>query len=173
MQLLQDRVTVPGMYPDLSTTRILTMEYIEGIPITDVQELKRWNVDLARLARLVSLTFNEMIFFFGKVHCDPHAANLLVRLDNGREELVLLDHGLYQEMTPTLRYEYASLWQSLIFGDQEGIRRRSIGMNAGDLYPIFAAMLTYKEWDEITSRTVDHLDVTSNTLKSETATVTL
>jgi len=156
---VKGRVTVPEMYPELSTSRILSMEFVEGVFITDVPELKKRKVDLGKLAQLVSLTFNEMIFFFGKVHCDPHAANLIVRHRNGKEELVLLDHGLYQEMPPTLRHEYASLWHSLIFGDQEGIKRHSVGMNAGELYPIFAAMLTYKEWNDITNRTVDHLDV--------------
>lgn len=135
------------------------MEYIDGVGVTDLKSLKDLNISQKELAQLVSLTFNEMIFFFGMVHCDPHAANLLVRKSPNGVELVLLDHGLYQEITPQFRHEYASLWKSLIFGDINGIKRHSLAMNAGELYPIFAAMLTYKEWDEIIDQTTDHLQI--------------
>lgn len=41
--------------------------------------------------------FTEMVFVFGYVHCDPHAANMMVqRGRKGHPILVLLDHGLYQ-----------------------------------------------------------------------------
>ena len=40
--------------------------------------------------------YADMIYKFGYVHCDPHAGNILVRKsDSGRDEIVLLDHGLY------------------------------------------------------------------------------
>ena len=54
------------------------------------------------------------------VHCDPHAANMLVRTDKrGRPQLVLLDHGLYKQLSEDLRLNYAGLWQALIFGDEK------------------------------------------------------
>lgn len=41
--------------------------------------------------------FTEMMFVFGDVHCDPHAANMLVQAGHdGEPNLVLLDHGLYR-----------------------------------------------------------------------------
>lgn len=42
-----------------------------------------------------------------QVHCDPHAANMLVRAKNGKPELILLDHGLYRQITDDFRLEYA------------------------------------------------------------------
>ena len=53
------------------------------------------------LAKLISEVFSEMIFTFGHVHCDPHAANMLVRRGgrDGRMQLVLLDHGTVQYQT--------------------------------------------------------------------------
>lgn len=47
---------------------------------------------------MVSSVFNEMIFTFGDVHCDPHPANMLLRKapQGGGMQLVLLDHGLYR-----------------------------------------------------------------------------
>ncbi len=81
----------------------------------------------------------------------PLIANFaqLVRKVDGRMQLVLLDHGLYKEIDDTFRSEYAHLWRSLIFADPEGIKRHSEAMNAGELYPLFAAMLTQRPWDQV------------------------
>jgi predicted unusual protein kinase regulating ubiquinone biosynthesis (AarF/ABC1/UbiB family) len=73
------RVHVPLLYPRLSSARVLTMEYIDGVPITDAAGLRHLGVSPAALSRLISRTFNRMVFVFGDVHADPHAANLLVR----------------------------------------------------------------------------------------------
>lgn len=79
------------------------MEYIEGFPIMDVNELKRQHFDLHRVAQIISDAFSSMIFEHGFVHSDPHQGNLLIRRvtdpRNGKKKLdqvVLLDHGLYR-----------------------------------------------------------------------------
>jgi aarF domain-containing kinase len=54
---------------------------------------------------------------------------------------------------------HQALWQALILADAEGIKRHSEGMNAGEAYPLFAAMLTTRPWDQITRRSVDHLHI--------------
>lgn len=52
---------------------------------------------------------------------------------------------------------WQALWQALILADEEGIKRHSASMNAGDAYPLFAAMLTTRPWDQITRKSADHL----------------
>ena len=100
------------------------------------------------LAKLISETFSEMIFTHGHVHCDPHAANMLVRKGgDGRMQLVLLDHGLYRTLSDEFRMEYAGLWRALIFADEAGIRTHSEGMNAGEAVPVFAALITQRPWE--------------------------
>jgi len=63
---------------------------------------------------------------------------------DSRPRLILLDHGLYRELTREFRLSYAHLWQSLIRGDREGIKTYAQQMNAGEMYPLFASMLTRK-----------------------------
>lgn len=64
-------------------------------------------------------------------------------------DLVLLDHGLYRELSEELRSNYAQLWTSLIKGDEEGIRKYSYRVGGTDVYQLFACMLTGREWDKI------------------------
>ena len=44
----------------------------------------------------------------------------------------------------------------------QGIKRHASKMNAGDMYPLFAAMLTSRPWEEVTKRTADHLYIPTN-----------
>lgn len=64
-------------------------------------------------------------------------------------DLVLLDHGLYRELSEDLRSNYAQLWTSLIKADEEGIRKYSYRVGGTDIYQLFACMLTGREWDKI------------------------
>ena len=47
---------------------------------------------------------SSQLFHTGFVHADPHPGNVLVRLVRGRAQVVLLDHGLYEEMEPVTRW---------------------------------------------------------------------
>jgi predicted unusual protein kinase regulating ubiquinone biosynthesis (AarF/ABC1/UbiB family) len=70
-------VHVPDIDHGLSSSRVLTMEFIDGARLTDPKALAALGVSRPGLARLVAETFNEMIFIHGDVHCDPHAANMV------------------------------------------------------------------------------------------------
>ncbi|KAK9917077.1 hypothetical protein WJX75_000654 [Coccomyxa subellipsoidea] len=154
---VRGRVAVPEITHPLSSKRVLTMEYVTGANVCDKQALAQMGLKPKDVARLVSETFNEMIFIFGDVHCDPHAANMLIREKNGKAELVLLDHGLYKRITDDFRREYAGLWRALVFGDEAGIKQHAAAMNAADSYAFFACMLTMRPWEEVTRASADHL----------------
>jgi len=154
---VRGRVVVPAIDRAKTSHRVLTMEFIDGVKIGDKEGLKKLNCPPATLARLISRTFNEMIFTFGDVHADPHAANMLVRASPPGHpgppwQLVLLDHGLYRQLDDDFRISYASLWRSLIFADVDGITKCATAMNAGHAVPLFAGMLTQRPWREISRK---------------------
>lgn len=69
---------------------------------------------------------HRQMFRHGSVHCDPHGANVLVRphpeakRGSGRPQLVLLDHGLYRELTEEFRVDHCRLWKAMVFKDIPG-----------------------------------------------------
>ncbi|XP_017832746.3 aarF domain-containing protein kinase 1 isoform X9 [Callithrix jacchus] len=107
--------------------------------------------DFLKISRYLGKIYSEMIFVNGFVHCDPHPGNVLVRKHRGtgKAEIVLLDHGLYQVLTEEFRLNYCHLWQSLIWTDMERVKEYSQRLGAGDLYPLFACMLTARSWDSV------------------------
>lgn len=169
-------VYAPSVYWNLSTSRLLTMEFMDGAQVNDLKKIQRLGIQPADVAKLVSQAFAEMMFKHGFVHCDPHAANVLIRpLPSGSRsifgkkepQLVLLDHGLYKELDDSIRINYASLWKGLVFSDAKAIKENSMKLGAGDdLYALFAGILTMRPWNRVIDPSVDHL-VVKGTDRSE------
>ncbi|GFN99170.1 AAR domain containing kinase 1 [Plakobranchus ocellatus] len=88
---------VPKIYWEYSSERVLTMEYCEGGKVDDVQYMKDNNISVNKITEHLGELYSEMIFVQGYVHCDPHPGNVLVKQTRHGPQLVLLDHGLYQE----------------------------------------------------------------------------
>ncbi|KAG6763767.1 hypothetical protein POTOM_031206 [Populus tomentosa] len=164
---IAEYVYAPKVHWNLSTSKLLTMEFMDGAHVNDMKTIQKLGIQPNEVATLVSRVFAEMMFRHGFVHCDPHAANLIVRplpsgkrtiLGKRKPQLVLLDHGLYKELDFTTRFNYAALWKALIFSDANAIKENSVKLGAGeDLYALFAAILTMKPWNRIIDPSVDHL----------------
>jgi len=145
-------IRVPRILHERSTERVCTMSFEEGINGADRKKLVTANIDVDAAASLAVTAFAKSIFSYGFVHCDPHSANLLfanMEKDSRHPRLVLLDHGLYKELDPKFRLEYARLWRSIVLADTKGIAESSKILGVGDLYPLFAAMLTQRPWDDV------------------------
>ncbi|XP_036095354.1 aarF domain-containing protein kinase 1 isoform X2 [Rousettus aegyptiacus] len=154
---------VPQIYWELSTKRVLLMEFVDGGQVNDRDYMEKNKIDVNEISRNLGKMYSEMIFINGFVHCDPHPGNVLVRKrpDTGKAEVVLLDHGLYQVLTEEFRLDYCHLWQSLIWTDMKKIKKYSQRLGAGDLYPLFACMLTARSWNSV-NRGISHVPVTAS-----------
>jgi ubiquinone biosynthesis protein len=90
-------VRIPRVYWSYTRTRVLTLEYLEGTQVADVDELELTTDDRRRLAYLMTEAWMTMIFRHGFFHGDPHPANILVM---GRPDLIgLVDFGLAGKLT--------------------------------------------------------------------------
>jgi ubiquinone biosynthesis protein len=89
-------VAVPKVYWTYTRSRILTLEYLDGIQLADL-ELEHWSLDQRRrLAYLIAETWMTMIFRQGFFHGDPHPANIMVL---SPERIGLVDFGLAGKLT--------------------------------------------------------------------------
>ncbi|XP_028574331.1 aarF domain-containing protein kinase 1 isoform X2 [Podarcis muralis] len=117
--------------------------------------------DFLKISYNLGKMYSEMIFVNGFVHCDPHPGNVLVKKcpSTGKTHIILLDHGLYQVLSENFRLDYCRLWQALIKSDMKRVQKYSRRLGAGDLYPLFACMLTARSWESV-NRGIDRLPVT-------------
>jgi predicted unusual protein kinase regulating ubiquinone biosynthesis (AarF/ABC1/UbiB family) len=116
----RDDVLVPAVEPDLCTERLLVMEYIDGIKITDREALEQAGISPHEVARLLNDLYADQMLHLGILHADPHPGNLLVQPG---PRLVLLDHGLTVPLAPSLVDALRKMVQSLTSGDFDGVTR--------------------------------------------------
>jgi ubiquinone biosynthesis protein len=89
-------VAVPRVYWTYTRSRVLTLEYLDGVQLADL-ELDAWSLEQRRhLAYLITETWMTMIFRNGFFHGDPHPANILVL---SPERIGLVDFGLTGKLT--------------------------------------------------------------------------
>lgn len=86
----QKETYVPEVYEDYCNNQILTMEYIDGIKITDVEQLKKHNFDIKKLSEDGYRLFVSQILDYGFFHADPHAGNIMV---DKQGRIVFIDFG--------------------------------------------------------------------------------
>ncbi len=111
-------VVVPRVYREYSTRRVLVMELIEGIKITDVAALEGAGIDKRAVAQKLMEVFCEQVLRDGFFHADPHPGNVMVQPG---PRLVLLDLGLAKDFPPRFRDGIVRLTFSILTVDNAGI----------------------------------------------------
>ncbi|GAA4820922.1 AarF/ABC1/UbiB kinase family protein [Algivirga pacifica] len=109
---------VPKAYKELSTRKILTMEFVSGCKITDKERLLEWGLEPKHVVKHGLQIYLKQIFEMGYFHADPHPGNILVRPDG---KIILLDFGMIGKMSRYQRYAFANFMVSLSNGDAKGV----------------------------------------------------
>lgn len=92
-------VAAPEVVEELTSKRVLTMGYIDGIKITDDDVLEKEGYDKADIANKLSNSFFKQVFEDGFFHGDPHPGNLFIK--DGK--IYFIDFGLVGELDSNLR----------------------------------------------------------------------
>ena len=123
-------VACPLVLPELSTARILTTTWIEGVKVNNLSRLRELGVDCQALARVIVTAYCQQIFVDGLYHADPHPGNLLVVPAAGASflpdlipsglggaQVVFLDFGAVAELSPEMRHGIVEILQSALTRD--------------------------------------------------------
>jgi ubiquinone biosynthesis protein len=111
----QPHLIVPAPYDDFTTSRVLTMQRIDGKKVTELSGLARLDVDGAGLARELFNAYLDQILVHGFFHADPHPGNVLLTPDGS---LGLIDLGMVARVTPEVRGRLVQLL--LAVGERRG-----------------------------------------------------
>lgn len=140
---------VPKIYWELSSPKVLTMEYCEGGQINDKKFLEHHQISSKQIFQQLGELFSEMIFVKGYVHCDPHPGNILIQKNSKDVNIILLDHGLYTQLSDQFRLKYSNLWMSLLSADVEGIKYWAKSLGVEEYYGLLACIMTARSWKAI------------------------
>ena len=141
-------IHVPLVYPELSTPRVLVMEYVLGIKASMAGQLREQGYDLPLIAERGATLVMEQIFVHGFFHADPHPGNLFILPDN---VVCFIDFGQMGRLSRKDREDFTDLVLDLVAGDErtvvEGVLkvtvqlgevdRESLGRDLGGLVDLY------------------------------------
>ena len=110
-----ETVHIPTVYTELTTDKILTMEFMPGVKISEVEQIEEAGWDRKQLARDFVQAMIKQALFDGFFHADPHPGNVLVNLETGQIEF--LDMGLMGELNRMQRMALGDVLVSMVEGD--------------------------------------------------------
>ena len=116
---------VPSPIDDYTTSRVLTMEFIAGTPITRLSPLARLELDGAALADELFRAYLQQILVDGFFHADPHPGNILMT-DDGK--IAMLDLGMVAQVSPRLQESLIQLLLAIAEGRSDDAVTHSLRM---------------------------------------------
>ncbi len=108
----------PVPFPELCSRRVLTMERLEGVLVSQIQVLPGSNPELDEFSRRGANMYLEMIFRDAFYHADPHPGNLMLLPDG---VVGVLDCGMVHRMSDELREAIEDLLLAAVHGDAETV----------------------------------------------------
>jgi ubiquinone biosynthesis protein len=109
-----DRICVPQPVDDYTTSRVLTMDYVDGRSIDSLGPLGRIELDCEGLADQLIGAYLEQVLVHGVFHADPHPGNVLLTADH---RLFLIDVGMVARLSPQAQEQLLRLLLATSNGD--------------------------------------------------------
>lgn len=124
--IYNDKIIVPTTYPDYSTEKVLTMEYVDGIKLSEVIAGNDPKYNKILIADRIVRSYFQQLFLDGFFHADPHPGNIFVTEDNA---ICYIDFGMMGSLDEDFRQDLAELM--IYFSDRniDGLINQLIRMD--------------------------------------------
>jgi len=109
-----ETVCIPRAYTDLCTQRVLTMDMVDGIPLSQTGVIEAAGIDREEVARRGGQLYLQMIFTHGFYHADPHPGNILLLPGN---VIALIDFGMVGRIDERLREDIEEMLLAIVNHD--------------------------------------------------------
>jgi ubiquinone biosynthesis protein len=154
-------IAIPASYPQCCSRRVLTMDCLNGIELTDRQALQESDLDLSAIAKRGANMFLQMIFRDGFYHADPHPGNLMV-LPNS--VIGLLDCGMVGRVDEELREQIEDLLMAAI--DRDSKRLQECVVELGEVPTDFDRTMLQNDLvnfvDDYGGQSIDEFDLSGS-----------
>ncbi len=119
-------IRVPRIYWSHTSRRVLTLEFVRGTKVTDLEGLRARRISAVKVNRLLVRTYLKQLLEDGFFHADPHPGNLLV-MDSGH--LAFFDFGMVGRITPKLQSQMIDAFFHVVARDVKGLGQDIINLN--------------------------------------------
>jgi predicted unusual protein kinase regulating ubiquinone biosynthesis (AarF/ABC1/UbiB family) len=119
-------IRVPKIYWTHTNTRVLTLDFIRGTKVVDLEGLRANRISPVKVNRMLIRTYLKQLLEDGFFHADPHPGNLLV-MDSGH--LAFFDFGMVGRITPNLQTQMIDAFFHVVGRDVKGLGQDIINLN--------------------------------------------
>lgn len=125
-------IVIPRVFRETSTTKVLTLEKLHGIRLSDRAALQKSNIDIRQFTHQGVQAFYKMVLVDGIFHGDLHAGNIFV-LEDGK--IGLIDFGIVGRLNQKTRDTLGNMFLSLVSEDFDSLvyEYLDIGIPAGKI----------------------------------------
>jgi ubiquinone biosynthesis protein len=109
---------VPRVFWDYTGETVLTMEFVEGIKVSDFEQLTEKGHDLKTIARHGADAFLRQVLVHGLFHGDPHPGNIFILPG---DTICMLDYGMVGRLSENLKFQIVDLLVAILQQDVEGL----------------------------------------------------
>ncbi len=118
-QFIEDSdILIPSVFWDLSTSKVLCLEYLPGIKINDIKSLNENNIDSSSIAKIGATSYLKQLVNYGFFHADPHPGNLAVSKTGS---LIYYDFGMMGFVSERIRGRLNSMIKAAALRDVGGL----------------------------------------------------
>ena len=111
-------ILIPSVFWDLSTSKVLCLEYLPGIKINDIKTLKSNDIDTSLIAKIGATSYLKQLVNYGFFHADPHPGNLAVSKSGS---LIYYDFGMMGFVSERIRGRLNSMIKAAALRDVSGL----------------------------------------------------
>ncbi|WIA34166.1 hypothetical protein OEZ86_012526 [Tetradesmus obliquus] len=134
-------VRTPVVHWEFSSPRVLTLEYLPGVKITDMQRLQAGGISTELVARRATEAYLMQVLRHGFFHADPHPGNVSV---DAQGRLLFYDYGMMGEIVPNVRERLLDVFYGIYKKDTNGVIRALVELGVitptGDMLSIRRAI---------------------------------
>lgn len=117
-------ISSPKAYPEYSTDAVLVMEYVEGINIDHVDELRQQGADIQELSQRLTQNYISQVLDCGFFQADPHPGNILVK--DGT--IIWIDLGMTGQLTGAQRSQVEAMMRSVVTNNPYRLKDAVLGL---------------------------------------------
>ena len=118
-------VHIPKVYDEMTSERVLTLEFIDGIELHDVEQIKKRKLNFNRIIKNGFDSIMTQVFVHGIFHADPHPGNILVMNDNS---IAFVDFGIVGYFDENLKNKCIDIFYGIVEQDADVIMQTLAGM---------------------------------------------
>ena len=145
-----ERLVVPRPVPDYCTTRVLTMDYIEGSKVNSLSPVVLVEIDGDALAEELFRAYLKQIFIDGFFHADPHPGNVFITSEG---ELALLDLGMVARLSPRMQEQLLQMVLAISEGRADDVG--DVAIKIGETTPEFQEKQFRQRVEDVVAQTQD------------------